>query len=105
MLTHVPVDPRTKIGAPHTMRHTFCSRLVSNGVDIRTVTVKELAGHSSIATTMRYAHLADKSLAAAIRALENGRSANPVIASHAAGVAEEGRLGHDDREKASFEVA
>lgn len=38
----------------HVFRHTFVSRLVRNGVDL--VTVKELAGHSSITTTMRYAH-------------------------------------------------
>jgi integrase len=38
----------------HVARHTFVSRLIQAGVDI--VTVKELAGHSSINTTMRYAH-------------------------------------------------
>src|SRR5262249_40892095 len=40
----------------HALRHTFVSRLVMNGVDLRTV--QELAGHKSIAMTMRYAHLA-----------------------------------------------
>jgi integrase len=40
---------------PHVLRHTFCSRLVMAGVDIRTV--QELAGHASIVMTMRYAHL------------------------------------------------
>lgn len=40
----------------HTMRHTFVSRLVMAGVDL--VTVRNLAGHRSIQTTMRYAHLA-----------------------------------------------
>jgi len=38
----------------HTFRHTFASRLNSNGADL--VTVKELLGHSDIKTTMRYAH-------------------------------------------------
>jgi integrase len=38
----------------HTLRHTFASRLTRSGVDL--VTVKELPGHSSINTTMRYAH-------------------------------------------------
>lgn len=76
------VDP---VGTPHAMRHTFCSRLVSAGVDIRTV--KELAGHSSITTTMRYSHLAGDSLSAAIAALESKQKANPVIAPHAPGVA------------------
>ncbi len=40
----------------HTLRHTFVSRLVMAGVDLRTV--MELAGHKTIQMTMRYAHLA-----------------------------------------------
>jgi site-specific recombinase XerD len=39
----------------HDNRHTFCSRLVLAGVDIRTVAA--LAGHATIQMTMRYAHL------------------------------------------------
>ncbi len=39
----------------HDNRHTFCSRLVMAGVDIRTVAA--LAGHATIQMTMRYAHL------------------------------------------------
>ena len=38
----------------HKLRHTFASRLVNRGVDI--VTVKELLGHSTVVTTMRYTH-------------------------------------------------
>ena len=40
----------------HCNRHTFASRLVMAGVDIRTVA--QLMGHSTIQMTMRYAHLA-----------------------------------------------
>lgn len=54
---------------PHAMRHTFCSRLVQRGVDI--VTVKELAGHSTIVVTMRYAHLNPNNLRDAINVLNN----------------------------------
>jgi integrase len=38
------------------LRHTFASRLVMAGVDIRTIA--ELMGHKTIQMTMRYAHLA-----------------------------------------------
>lgn len=39
----------------HSLRHTFCSRLVMAGVDI--ATVGQLAGHRTLQTTMRYSHL------------------------------------------------
>lgn len=45
----------------HTLRHTCCSRLVQGGMDLRRVQV--WMGHSTIATTMRYAHLAPEHLA------------------------------------------
>src|SRR5262249_54994479 len=39
----------------HCLRHTFASRLVMAGIDIRTV--QELLGHRNILMTMRYSHL------------------------------------------------
>lgn len=48
----------------HCNRHTFASRLVMAGVDIRTV--GELLGHRSLAMTMRYSHLAPAHNAAAV---------------------------------------
>jgi len=52
----------------HTLRHTFVSRLMMKGVDIRTV--QELAGHKEIRMTMRYAHLAPEQKRRAIDLLE-----------------------------------
>jgi site-specific recombinase XerD len=52
----------------HCLRHTFISRLVMKGVDLRTV--QELAGHKTIAMTVRYAHLAPEHNQAAIEKLD-----------------------------------
>lgn len=41
----------------HTLRHSFATHLVEDGVDIKTV--KSLLGHKSIKTTMVYVKLAD----------------------------------------------
>jgi integrase len=48
----------------HTLRHTFASHLVMQGVDI--YTVSRLLGHSDIKTTQIYAHLAPDHLKLAI---------------------------------------
>jgi integrase len=53
----------------HTLRHTYISRLVLAGADIRTV--QELAGHRTITMTMRYAHLGPEHKRRAVGLLES----------------------------------
>jgi site-specific recombinase XerD len=55
----------------HIFRHTYISRLVMAGVDLRTV--QELAGHKDIKMTTRYAHLAPSHKLAAVDRLAEYR--------------------------------
>jgi len=78
-----PIDPRTAfdrgkrtVGLDwvtfHTLRHFRATQWVRSGIDLRTV--KELLGHSTIQTTMRYAHFAPEAFEAVrkVQALEIG---------------------------------
>lgn len=61
----------------HCLRHTFASRLVMAGVDLRTV--QELVGHKTIQMTCRYAHLAPKHQLAAVQRLDPSFSTDECV--------------------------
>ena len=55
-------------GQIHILRHSFCSHLAMRGAAPKAI--QELAGHSTLAMTMRYMHLAKGSKEAAIAVLD-----------------------------------
>ena len=55
----------------HDLRHTFGTRLADAGVDV--VKIKDLMGHASITTTMRYLHASEKGKREAIARLSDYR--------------------------------
>jgi len=59
----------------HCLRHTFASRLVMAGVDLRTV--QELLGHKCIAMTVRYSHLSPTHTLAAVERLAGANTETP----------------------------
>ena len=52
----------------HDLRHTCAARLVSSGVALSEV--RDLLGHSTVAMTERYAHLAPERIRAAVAVLD-----------------------------------
>lgn len=60
-------DPRQKV-CFHSLRHTFASWLVQNGVDI--YSVRELMGHADLKMTTRYSHLSPDGLRKAVETVE-----------------------------------
>lgn len=66
----------TKDVHPHTLRHTFASKLYKNTNDIRLV--QKALGHASITTTQVYVHLHDGKLESEMKSLW-GRDDKPVV--------------------------
>ena len=68
---------------PHTLRHTFASRLVMAGVDLRTV--QELGGWQTIGMVERYSHVSKGHKAEALERLAQFHSGIPTSATKAIG--------------------
>jgi integrase/recombinase XerD len=68
---YVKIAGLPMITTPHTLRHSFATDLLSQGVDLRLV--QEFLGHRNIATTQIYTHVTKKQLRDIHRKIHSNR--------------------------------
>lgn len=64
--------------SPHRLRHSFATKMIKDGVGL--ATLKELLGHRSLQSTMRYVHVAGEDLRKAISKLKIDDTFEKVVA-------------------------
>jgi integrase len=81
------IKARAEAGIPskcrfHDLRHTFGSRCAQLGMDV--MTIKELMGHSSVTTTMRYMHVGEDHKRRALREASQkwAENSDKIVKSH-----------------------
>ncbi len=68
---YVKIAGLPTLATPHTLRHSFATDLLSQGVDLRLV--QEFLGHRNIATTQIYTHVTNKQLKDVHRKMHGGK--------------------------------
>jgi site-specific recombinase XerD len=87
----------------HCLRHTFGSRLAARGVDLRKI--QELMGHKTLAVTVRYTHLSQPDLLAAVEQPDLLLAVDPLVSGQSATrSATQKNMAHKNEENNSTQI-